>query len=201
MDPVFTINPFREMVVKLHPHLERKDVIKMAYIMELPDSFEEEMGTLRDPFLFFMQEAERCGRVGIKDVDLLIDALVVLKKPGDVLQIVKEYKETHLQANAVWKKTTFQPNKEEKASEKDYMKYWLKFKDWCTRQNILDAKEASCNIVVDYLKSLTSSNKLSTIMHFYKGIIQHHQPFNINDKIKIEACLQELREQDKKSKS
>lgn len=200
----FAISPFREMVVKLHPHLDRSDVVKMAYIMELPDTFEEEMGTLRDPLLYLVQVAERVGRVNGEDVDMLINSLVILKKPQDTVQIVREYKEKYLQPfqdASVWKKTTMQPDSEQKPVEKDYTKYWSKFQDWCGMQNVLDAKAASCKTVIDYLNSLTSSNKMATVMNYYKGILQHHQNFKSTDRLKLETCIKELKEKEKKTKN
>ncbi|KAJ8038561.1 hypothetical protein HOLleu_16017 [Holothuria leucospilota] len=204
----FSVSPFREMVVHLHPHLETQDVVKMAYLMELSHTFEEEMGTSRDPLLFFIREATMAGKISLENLDLLIDVLMILKKPEDVVKLVTDFKERNLKPpqtpateNSVWKKAGLQSDSEVKAPEKDYSRNWQKFKDWCSRQNILEAEKAPSKKVIEYLKSLTSSLKLASIMNYYKGILQYHQEFKASDKAKLEICIKEIREQEKKNKN
>ncbi|KAJ8038603.1 hypothetical protein HOLleu_16066 [Holothuria leucospilota] len=208
----FAVSPFREMVVHLHPYLERQDIIKMAYLLELSPKFEEEMGTSRDPLLFFIREASNAGKVTPNNVDLLMDALLTLNMPADVIEVVINFEEVRMlstpgssSASAVWKKIVPRSDTATGSSEKDYKRimverYWVKFTEWCSRQNISEPKKVPCKKVIEYLFSLTSAMKSPAVMNYYRAILKYHQEFKPIDKAKLELCIKEIRNQEKKVK-
>lgn len=201
-----TIKTLRVVAVKLQAHLKREDISNLGYVMQFPETFDQSLHKHSNPVRFFIEEAEKLGKISDENFDQLIEVLNTLKLQA-ASKVVEECKSFDNHGdNIVPKEKQEKVNpplsKQEKAS-KTAKFHWKMFQDWSKDNKVNDPKKASCAKISNYLKHLYHNKglKVSSIRGHLKNIRSFHDGFDDDSKLKVTLKYLALTEKASRPKS